>query len=92
MNFIAEVVLAGMQHLGRGESVQGITHHKLRDNPYWPAELRRVGAPAHERFVLLLPLALSRSHRALNTIVAPGGILLLEFSGTTPSSIRSCRR
>jgi hypothetical protein len=57
----AKLVLEGMQHLGRGESFQGITHQKLQDNPYWPADLQRDGAPPHERYVLLTPLALSRT-------------------------------
>jgi hypothetical protein len=61
LEFAAKRVLEAMKHLGRGESFQGITYHKLKDNPYWPAELRQAGAPPHEQYVLLLPLALSRT-------------------------------
>lgn len=61
LQFAAHQILEGMQHLGRGESFQGITHHKLKGNPYWPAELQRTGAPPQEQYVLLLPLALSRT-------------------------------
>lgn len=61
LQFAAKLILEGMQHLGRGESFQGIMHHKVQDNPYWPAELQRSGAPPHERYVLLLPLALART-------------------------------
>jgi hypothetical protein len=57
----AKLILEGMQHLGRGESFQGITHGKLKDNPYWPSDLQQRGAPLHERYVLLAPLALSRT-------------------------------
>ena len=40
--------------------MHGISEYKLRDNPYWPPELaKRSHALEHERFVLLLPLALS---------------------------------
>ena len=38
----------------------GISEYKLRDNPYWPPELaKKSHALEHERFVLLLPVALS---------------------------------
>src|SRR5262249_54874596 len=41
-----------------------LSQRKLKDNPYWPAELQehaRAGKLAHERYVLLLSLALSRT-------------------------------
>src|SRR5262245_21731298 len=48
-------------HLGRGEA-HGISRNKLEDNPYWPAELAaHAGKLHHERYVLLMPLALSRT-------------------------------
>jgi hypothetical protein len=45
--------------LGRGHPARGISKDKLKGNPAWPPTLRDHGAPAHERYVLLLPLALS---------------------------------
>jgi hypothetical protein len=62
---VAAELLDALCRLGRGEP----THHlagpggrNLADNPFWPAELAaRAGHLAHERYVLLLPLALSRT-------------------------------
>lgn len=57
---IACHVLHKLVPLCRGEECHGISEYKLRGNPYWPAELaKRSHALEHERFVLLLPLALS---------------------------------
>src|SRR5206468_10067519 len=57
---IARHVLEHLIPLCRGEEEHGISPYKLRDNPYWPRELARHSACLdHERFVLLLPLALS---------------------------------
>jgi hypothetical protein len=50
-----------MRHLGQRRSVHGIAANKLRNNPYWPDALHEGGAPETERFVLLAPLALSRT-------------------------------
>ena len=58
---LAQELLHVMYHLGRREPAHGIAPGKLKDNPYWPAELHDRGAPEHERYVLLTPLALSRS-------------------------------
>lgn len=58
---LAEELLHVLHHLGRHEPAHGIAEAKLADNPYWPAELRNGGAPKHERYVLLMPLALSRT-------------------------------
>ncbi len=56
---IARHIVAHLVPLCRGDTSHGIAQHKLRDNPYWPDELaRRSHALSHERFVLLLPLAL----------------------------------
>lgn len=57
---IAHHVLAKLVPLCQGEEEHGIAPRKLQNNPYWPKELA-AGAPGleHERFVLLLPLALS---------------------------------
>ena len=57
---IAHQVLGGLIHLVRGEPVEGLAKNKLTNNPYWPPELaRRAGTLRHERFVVILPLALS---------------------------------
>lgn len=57
---IAHQVLGALQHLVRGEPAERLSKNKLTDNPYWPPELaRQGGAPRHERFVVILPLALS---------------------------------
>jgi hypothetical protein len=57
---VACQVLRRLIPLCRGEEGHGISEYKLCDNPYWPAELaKRSHALSHERFVLLLPLALS---------------------------------
>ncbi len=58
---LARELLHVLVHLGHGEPAHGIAKGKLRDNPYWPEPLAGRGAPAHERYVLLLPLALSRT-------------------------------
>jgi hypothetical protein len=57
---IARQVFEKLVPLCEGCETHGISEYKLRNNPYWPAELaKRSSALAHERFVLLLPLALS---------------------------------
>ncbi|MGA2065743.1 MAG: M28 family peptidase [Thermoguttaceae bacterium] len=58
---LALEILHVLVHLGRGEPAHGIARGKLRGNPYWPQRLAEHGAPAGERYVLLLPLALSRT-------------------------------
>ncbi len=59
---VAEQVVGALVHLGRGQPVQGITKAKLEGNPCWPPELaEHAGNLPHERFVVLLPLALSRT-------------------------------
>ena len=58
---VAEQLLGVLRHLGRGESAHGIARGKLLGNPYWPERLHQRGAPAQERYVLLLPLAISRT-------------------------------
>jgi hypothetical protein len=58
---LAREIMGAVRRLGRGESAQGIAHNKLLDNVYWPDELARAGAPAAERYVLLLSLALART-------------------------------
>jgi hypothetical protein len=59
---LARQLVGALAHLGRGETAHGISKNKLADNPYWPSELaEHAGALAHERYVMLLPLALSRT-------------------------------
>ena len=57
---IAHQVLGALLHLVRGEPAERLAKNKLVNNPYWPPELaRQVGTLRHERFVVILPLALS---------------------------------
>lgn len=59
---LAEQVIASLVHLCEGKSGHPIAKNKLIDNPYWPPELaEHVGKLAHERYVILMPLALSRT-------------------------------
>jgi len=59
---IASQLVGAMAHLAAGRSNHGISRAKLAGNPYWSEALaRRAEAPSGERFVLLLPLALSRT-------------------------------
>ena len=59
---VARVVLGEMMRLGHGQPLHYLAKNKLRNNPAWPAELAAVvGRLRHERYVLLLPVALSRS-------------------------------
>jgi hypothetical protein len=62
---IAAQVLDELYRLGQGQPAHHLTGHlgqNLRDNPYWPPELAaRAGQLPHERYVILLPLALSRT-------------------------------
>ncbi len=60
LNDLARHLLERLVPLGRGDPAHGICASKLRQNPYWPSELAgHDKALEHERFVLLLPLALS---------------------------------
>jgi hypothetical protein len=57
---LARHVLAKLVPLARADESHDISEYKLCDNPYWPPELAAAaGTLDHERFVLLLPLALS---------------------------------
>ncbi|HEY8712214.1 MAG TPA: hypothetical protein VIM68_05040, partial [Thermoanaerobaculia bacterium] len=58
---IGEQLIDVLKLLGRGERAHGIDGRKLEGNPAWPDVLRDRGAPPHERYVLLMPLALSRT-------------------------------
>lgn len=61
LEHLARELLPVLRHLGRGEGAHGIAKNKLKDNPYWPEELAERGAPAHERYVVLMPLALAKT-------------------------------
>jgi hypothetical protein len=61
LEHIGHQLIHAMLHLGLRNPAHGVSRSKLENNPYWPAELQKSGAPAHERYVLILPLALSRT-------------------------------
>jgi len=59
---IAHQITGALVRLGRGKAAHGIARNKLAGNPYWPPELAdHAGALDHERYVLILPLAFSRT-------------------------------
>ncbi|MGE5262183.1 MAG: M28 family metallopeptidase [Acidobacteriota bacterium] len=62
---IAAQILAQLVELGRGKPAHHIYGHRrrnLENNPYWPPDLAaKAGQLEHERFVIFLPLALSRT-------------------------------
>jgi hypothetical protein len=59
---LAQQLVGALVRLGQGKAAHGISRGKLAENPYWPAALsEQAGALAHERFVMLLPLALART-------------------------------
>jgi hypothetical protein len=59
---IGRQIVNALVHLGEGRFAHGVSRNKLADNPYWPAELaEHAGKLKHERYVVLLPLALSRT-------------------------------
>ncbi|HEY2147161.1 MAG TPA: hypothetical protein VGH32_04445, partial [Pirellulales bacterium] len=61
LGLLARELLHVMRRLGCCEPAHGIAAGKLKNNPYWPKELHDGGAPKHERYVWLSPLALSRT-------------------------------
>jgi hypothetical protein len=62
MTSIARHLLPQLVRLSTGEHGHCIPHYQLTDNPYWPAELaERAGTLPHEHYLVLLPLALSRT-------------------------------
>ena len=58
---LAHHLLLAFERLGHCEPTHGFARPKLKGNPYWPQELQEAGAPGHERYVILLSLALSRT-------------------------------
>jgi hypothetical protein len=57
---IAHQLLESVVALATGHGAHRIGHHHLAGNPYWPESLAHQ-ALAHERYVLLSPLALSKT-------------------------------
>jgi hypothetical protein len=59
---LAHCIISALNHLGEGQPTHGISKFKLTDNPYWPTPLaERAGSLSHERYVVIMPLALSRT-------------------------------
>jgi hypothetical protein len=55
-------LVGALIHLGHGRPAHGISRGKLTDNPYWPSALSdHAGCLEHERYVVLMPLALART-------------------------------
>jgi len=62
LRHLAAHLVRMMEHLGHGRPAHGIARAKLENNPCWPPELaERAGTLTHERYVVLSPLALSRT-------------------------------
>jgi hypothetical protein len=64
LEHVAQQIVGALVRLSQGESVHALAGHQssnLENNPYWSPELAQAGQLAHERYVLLLPLALSRT-------------------------------
>jgi len=65
LRVLAQQIMQALRKLGQAETEHTLAGHEgrnLRDNPYWPEALAaRAGHLLHEHYVLLLPLALSRT-------------------------------
>jgi hypothetical protein len=62
LQMLAENILTMLIYLGEGTPHHAIARKKLDDNEYWPPELaEHAGKLKHERYVVLMPLAFSRS-------------------------------
>lgn len=62
MENVAHQVLDALGHLASAGWAEGISRDELTDNPYWPGELaQKASLLVHERSVLIMPLALSRT-------------------------------
>ena len=65
LEHLAGLIVRQIAQLGQGLPAHHIAGHKgqnLVDNPYWPPELAsHAGRLHHERYVTILPLALSRT-------------------------------
>ncbi|HWG41876.1 MAG TPA: M28 family peptidase [Gemmataceae bacterium] len=58
---VAEVVVHALAELVQGRPVYGLSRVKLAGNAAWPPVLAQKGMLAHERYVTLMPLALSKT-------------------------------
>jgi hypothetical protein len=56
---VAEVIVHALAELAHGRPAHGFSRTKLVGNPAWPMALVSKGPLAHERYVTLMPLALS---------------------------------
>ena len=69
---IAKQIMEQLLKLGRGMAAPHIAGHKgrnLQDNPYWPPELAvRAGTLDSERYVVFLPLSLSKTQDDKGTV------------------------
>ena len=62
MENVARQIMGALSHLGCGRPAHGIARKKLHGNPCWSEALAaHAGKLTHERYVVLLPLALSRT-------------------------------
>jgi hypothetical protein len=62
LQLIANQVLPALKRLDRKQAARGIGRASLEGNIYWPKELADLPGPMpHERYVTLLPLALSKA-------------------------------
>ncbi|MCU0723733.1 MAG: hypothetical protein MUC63_08990, partial [Planctomycetes bacterium] len=65
LEHLAKILVGALSRFGSADPEPAIAGQKgrnLQDNPYWPPELASAaGRLPHERFVTLLPLALSRT-------------------------------
>ena len=60
LEIIGRQILNELKHAARGEAAERLSRNKLAGNPYWPPELAgRLKTLKQERFVVILPLALS---------------------------------
>lgn len=60
LEIIGRQILNDLTHAARGEATERLSRNQLAGNPYWPPELAgRFKTLQHERFVVILPLALS---------------------------------
>jgi hypothetical protein len=62
LEHLAAQLIHVVEHLGSGRPAHGIARGELEGNPFWPRELsERAGRLPHERYVVIAPLALSRT-------------------------------
>ncbi len=61
LEHVADLVVRALVDLAHGIPVHGLSKVKLAGNPAWPSALVQKGLLAHERYVTLLPLALSKT-------------------------------